>query len=82
MDASVGSKPLESGAVGIGWAQAGDLSQVPADRATFKRVVAETFPEATHGSIPVQEASFTVSFMKFAMGICLFIPPKLTGWSI
>lgn len=54
MDAVVGTRPIDKGYVGIGWAEIGDLSGIPADRSAFKHMVQSTYPKATAGSVPVQ----------------------------
>jgi len=54
MDAGVGTKPIDKGYVGIGWAEVGDLSRFDGSREAFKTVLQQVYPEAKRGSIPVQ----------------------------
>lgn len=43
---------FKRGFVGIGWAAAGDLSQLPANREAFKHHYAQAFSDAKPGAIP------------------------------
>lgn len=54
MDASVGTRPVDLGYVGIGWPELGDLSRIPATRDDYKLTIQKAFPDAKPGSIPVQ----------------------------
>ncbi len=52
MGVEVGSAPIDEGFVAIGWADMGDIRQLPPDRDTIKAKLSETFPNAKPGAIP------------------------------
>ena len=44
---------LKQGKIAIGWREMGDLSQINADRDSFKQKYMEVFPDAKKGAVPV-----------------------------
>lgn len=46
-------KPISKGFVAIGWPQVGDLRNIPATRAAYKKAVADVYPSAKPGALPV-----------------------------
>jgi restriction system protein len=53
MPAEVDTAPIDIHYVGIGWAKAGYLSSLPAEREAFKQALSQAYPDAKDGTIRV-----------------------------
>lgn len=53
MPREVGMAPIESDFVGLGWPKIGNVMDLPQDREAIKAKLAENYPEAKKGAIPV-----------------------------
>jgi restriction system protein len=50
---------LKNHVVAVGWAKAGDLGQLKADREAFKKALAAAFPDEKPGAIPTTPGSYS-----------------------
>jgi restriction system protein len=67
---------LKKNVIALGWAEAGDLSELKMDRDAFKALISKTFPQDKPGSIPVSAGQLFRFIHEIKQGDIIVYPSK------
>ena len=76
MPAEVDTAPIDNHYVGIGWAKAGDLSSLSAEREAFKQALSQAYPDAKDGTIRVWAGTMYRFTHEISVGDLVVYPSK------
>lgn len=65
--------------IAVGWSAVGDLSKLPPDKEAFKQAVAQAYPEAKPGAIPVHAGVLYRFVHEMKLGDPVVYPSKIDG---
>ena len=77
MPKDVGSRPVDEGFISLGWSEIGNVLDLPADREAIKARLAETYPGAKPGAIPVWAGVLYRFAHAMAIGDGVIYPSKV-----